>query len=144
MNYKHDIDRILNKEDYGIGETTGVNGVLARMYRTILKNIKLPAYRFHSLLSEYADKEKAFLEQSGNTDHKMARLLMPSNVRRELEKEKMTFKVFIKGLRILKVKKVIFTCTLINQSGKETSHTVDVDLGLREMPGDEFDDPVGD
>ena len=128
MNKTHyDIEHMpmLNKPGGGIDETRGVGGILARLWRTILydKNIK-PSY-FELLLNEFIIKAKRRIP-----DNRVSKLFTRGNLRREFEKPTMTFKVFMKGLKLLNVKKVTFAVKLEYSSNKEpTLHQTIIDLG---------------
>lgn len=128
MNKKYyDIEHMpmLNRPDGGINETRGVGGILARLWRTILndKNIK-PSY-FELLLNEFIIKAKRRIP-----DNRVSKLFTRGNLRREFEKPTMTFKVFMKGLKLLNVKKVTFAVKLEYASNKEPSlHQTIIDLG---------------
>ncbi len=130
---KHEIDKILTDREYLISHTRGIGGILARLYRTILRDLNMRPSLFQTLLYTANIQAKEALSSSMRNNNisstRIAKYFTPGNLRRELEQPEMTFKVFMKGLRLLQVKKVKFSVQLTLSNGKETVHATEVDLG---------------
>jgi hypothetical protein len=135
MSPKHEIDNILTSQDYGISKTKGIGGILARLYRQILMDLQVRPNRFNLLLKEASDNAKQTI-----TDKSVSKYFTAGNLRRELEKPEMTFKVFMKGVRLLKVVNFKICLELTFASGKKTIHSTDVNLGS--VQEDIFDEDI--
>ena len=118
-----EMERIRMQPDGGISETRGIGGVLARLWRTIMLDLNISPNRFETLLSEF------IMNARRQSDNRIAKLFTRGNIRREFERPTMTFKVFMKGLKLIKVKKVRIAVELEFNSGRKTLHQTSVDLG---------------
>ncbi len=132
--------RKVNKRSFGIGnlhrdpteyitKTSGVAGILASLWRRIQFDIGISGTRFEILLTDFINKAK----RNSAGEHPVSRHFTRGNLRRELEKDKMTIKVFIKAMRLIRVKKISFIVELTHSDNKVTLHRTDVDLGSPEM-----------
>lgn len=102
----------------------GVGGSLAELFRTIQYDLGIGGPRMEVLISEFIINEKRNLP-----DNRVARFLVRGNIRRELERPSMTFKVFVKMLKIIGVKRMDFGVELDFGPDKPTQkHSVHVDL----------------
>jgi hypothetical protein len=128
MTQKYEMDRILAAPDKGVTETKGIGGILARLWRQTLLDLNIKGPRFEILLSEFI-----ILARRGVNENKISRHFTRGNLRRELEKEKMTFKVFMKGMKFLKIKKIRFAIELEHGSGRKTLHQTVIDLGSNQI-----------
>lgn len=61
------------------------------------------------------------------------------NTYNELTSDRMTIKVFFKFLRVIKIKKVTFTLTVVNHRDKEITITEDVFMAIHPTPGETDD-----
>ena len=123
-NQKYEIERILNSPDRGITETRGIGGIIARLWRTILSDLNIRPGKFEILLSEFIINAKSKV-----ADDRVSKLFTRGNLRRELERPTMTFKVFMKGIKMLRVTRFKIAIELEFSSGKKTLHSTTVDLG---------------
>jgi hypothetical protein len=138
------IEKILNSPDKGVYSTRGIGGILASLWRQVLLDVNMKPPRFEILLDDFINNAKR-----GIPEDRVSRHFTRGNLRRELEKETMTFKVFMKGMKFLKIVKINFAVELEHQSGRKTVHSRVVDLGnaqiLKEFMSDdkekENDDP---
>lgn len=102
----------------------GVGGSLAELFRTIQYDLGIGGPRMEVLISEFIINEKRNLP-----DNRVARFLVRGNIRRELERPSMTFKVFVKMLKIVGVKRLDFGVELDFGQDKPTqTHSAHVDL----------------
>ena len=134
---QHEIDRILTSQNYGVDETKGVQGILARLYRQVLMDLNVNPNRFQILLTEAALNAKRSVK-NGN----VSKYFTVGNLRRELEKPAMTFKVFMKGIKLLKVSKLKISIELTHASGKRSLHETSVDLGNADISQSIFDEDI--
>lgn len=121
---RYEIERILTSPDRGITETRGIGGILARLWRQILADINIGPSRFEMLLTDFINSAKRRVP-----DNRVSKLFTRGNLRRELERPTMTFKVFMKGIKMLKVSKIRIAVELEFGSGKKSLHQTTVDLG---------------
>lgn len=115
----------------------GVGGALAELFRTIQYDLGISGPRMEVLISEFIINEKRNLP-----DNRVARFLVRGNIRRELERPSMTFKVFVKMLKIIGVKRMDFGVELDFGPDKPTQkHSVHVDMKYHSSKSlDEDDD----
>lgn len=102
-------------------KTGGVGGILARLYRTILHDLGITADRYDALMARYI--QKAALDQS-RSEKASAR----ASLSKELLKESMTWRTWVKGINFLAVVKFELHVKLHHANGKTTSHNVVVAL----------------
>lgn len=132
------IRQILSAPDKGASKTYGINGVLARLFRTMLKDLGVDGARWGSLMSDYlTDPRNAVPENK--RDKTSAR----GNINKELFRPQMTWKVFFKGLRFLKIAEFEIQIITVRKNGQRYVHVTNVVLDtLDDEPSeqDEFDD----
>lgn len=121
---KYEMEKILTSPDKGISATRGIGGILARLWRQILDDLQVKPNKFELLLSDFINSAKR-----GVPEHRISRHFTRGNLRRELEQPTMTFKVFIKGMKFLKVVRIRFVVELEHSGGRKTLHETAVDLG---------------
>jgi C4-type Zn-finger protein len=125
MSKQNEMDVILRDPEYAVNKTTGVQGILARIWRTILRDKNMSPAAFETLLARSVINAKYAVGK----DSRVAKFFTQGNLRRELVEPKMTFKVFMKGIKLLNAKKMTITIMLTSPSGKESIHSTTVDLG---------------
>ena len=126
---KKQMHDILNSPDKGISETKGVAGILSKLWRTVLMQLNISPARFNTLLFQAAQSAKSTISPTNKTASKF---FTAGNLRRELEKAKMTFKVLMKGFKLLKIRRIDIAVRLHhapNSAFEVTVHSVSVDLG---------------
>lgn len=134
-NQGYQIDKILNSPDKGIMETRGIGGIVARLWRQILKDMNIRPAIFHILLAEFVINTRKKMP-----DDRVSKLFTRGNVRKELERPTMTFKVFMKGIKMLNVVKFTIAVELQYASGKTSKHSTSVDLGDPNANSDLFEE----
>jgi len=94
----------------------GQESVLASLFRSIIFDLGIGIERFNVLVERYM--VRAHLP----TNLKEASSVR-GNLRKELLKPSMSWKVFIKGLKFLNIKKFDLNVTLYHASGRTTEHS---------------------
>ena len=121
---KYEIEKILTAPDKGIHRTRGIGGILARLWRIMLDELKVSPNRFESLLTDFITDARRAVPDNRVTLH-----LTRGNFRRELSNDTMTFKVFVNAMKFLKIAQFKLVLVLVHTTGRQTLHTVDVDVG---------------
>ncbi len=118
----HTMYEILLAHDKLKNEVTGIRGVLAYLWRSILDNCQVSLIVFDAHTAEYIKKAR----QAQNAP-KIANYFNRSNIFREMSRPTMTFKVFLKGLRIIGVSRIKFTVE-VERKGVTTTSECNVTL----------------
>jgi hypothetical protein len=126
---------LLTLPDRGASEPSGPNGILARLFRIILWQLNITPMRFGKYMSDYIHDKRYGIKDT-RTAHTMAR----GNLMKELGKSEMTFKVFMKGLRFIKISRIEFIIKAHHPNGTTTVHSTEVDLSSEEMTASFMDD----
>lgn len=99
----------------------GTDSILAALYRKILDDIHLrDVSAFENLLVRYIGKTYR------NISNIKEQTSVKSNVRKELLKTKMSLKVFIKGLRVLNIRRFEFIIRIEHANRTVTQHSLPV------------------
>ncbi len=120
---EYKMNEILLARDRLRWEVRGVGGVLTHLFRTILMELGIGLLEFNQATLQYILKARR--EQIAN---KVASYFNRSNIYREMSKPAMTFKVFMKALKIIGVTHLSLSVNL-TRKGRVTTHTVSVSLG---------------
>ena len=116
-------DSVVKKnEDFQDIQSGTSDSILASLYRRILKVHAVEMRSFDKMLVEYVNKVH------GAAASIKDRTSIRSNLYKELLKDKITFKVFIKGLRVLGIKKFDIMVRLYLPNGQTTLHEKSVIL----------------
>lgn len=99
--------------------TGSVGSILAKLYRTILHDLGIDPSRYEALMERY-------IQRAHMDPNRKAKAAARAGLSKELLKETMTFKTFIKGLLFLAVARVDFKVTLHHANGKITTHEMNV------------------
>lgn len=111
----------------------GVDGILASLYRQILFAHGVNNAKFNRLM------EHAIIRSSAKVSAKEATSIR-GNLKKELFKGKMSWKVFLKGLFFLKIVKFDIVLRLHEASGRITIHEKTIVLEDPELMKEEKDD----
>lgn len=99
----------------------GSDSILAALYRKILDDIHLrDVSAFENLLVKYINKTYR------NISNLKEQTSVKSNVRKELLKTKMSLKVFVKGLRVLNVRRFELLIRIEHANRTVTQHSLPV------------------
>lgn len=126
--------RMLRKPDMGASETHGTNGILARLWKKILQDLNILPMEWNRLMIAYVRDHR---NKVPNTRRDHSSVL--GNLTKELIKPSMTWRIFCKGLRFLRLTKFEITITAHHLDGAVTVHSMPVDL-YESMSDEEFDD----
>jgi hypothetical protein len=109
---KNAVARLLSDSDKGITQTSGTDGMLARIFREFLVSYKLSFDQWERLIREYikeiaAEEEAAALanEGQGYVHDKEHLTSLRTNLRNALAEKTMTWPTFIKGMRFFRTRK---------------------------------------
>lgn len=124
---KNKLTRMLNAPDKEISKTYGANGVLSRLFRTILKDLNIGGIRFGAYLQAYILDGR-----HGVPANKKDQTSMRGNLTKEFARPQMTWKVFCKALRFLQLVRVEITLHAHHRNGKISVHHTEVYLGEKD------------
>lgn len=114
--------------------TGSVGGLLAKFWRTIMADCGLHDFnRYEYLMARYV--QKAYNDPNRN-EKASAR----ASLSKELMKDSITWKTFIKGLNFLSVLRFELSITLHHANGKVTQHKVNAILDEIDAEGDKDGD----
>lgn len=125
---KHGFSAAQRDPEAYITATRGIGGVLASLWRRIQYDLGISGQRFEILLQDFLARAK-----KGMPTHRVGRHFTRGNLRRELEKETLTFKVFMKAMKLIRIKHVRLAVELTHSTGKITLHQTEIDLGSAEF-----------
>jgi hypothetical protein len=113
-----DVERMLKSSDKGVGEASGV---LSRLWRQILADRNMNPYTWGQLMQSYLDDPRNGIPRDIR-DKSSVR----GNLNKELKRPRMTWKVFMKGLRFLSPRWVRFEIHFGWDDGTESVHHLDM------------------
>ena len=107
-------------------ESGGSDSILAKMFANIINDTGINFDKWNMLMNTYIRDPRNSIPNN-DRDQSSER----GNLRKELLKDKMTWKVFCKGMRLLNFPRFDLTLTLYHNDPKKTisSHTIKVSLG---------------
>lgn len=110
MSYRDDEQDLLNDPDKRVREA---RGVLTVLWRQLLFVLSIDGWRWDKLMRKYlADPRNGI--QNNSRDRSSAR----GNLNKELKKDDMSWRVFLKALRFLDTVRVVFTVKITIQDGR--------------------------
>lgn len=114
--------------------TGGVGGLLAKFWRTIMFDCGLHDFdRYNDLMARY-------IQKTYNDPNRNERSSARASLGKELMKDSITWKTFIKGLNFLGVLRFELNITLHHANGKVTQHQVKAILDEVDTEGDDDGD----
>jgi hypothetical protein len=102
----------------------GTNSILASLFRRMLKELDINYSKWNNMMVRYIMDPRNCIPNN-NKDQASAR----GNLQKELLKEKMSWKVFCKGLRFMAIPKFEIIIKAHHPNGKITEHSLPVNLG---------------
>lgn len=120
---RHDILKMLREQDKGVGKTFGTNGTLSRLFRQMLLDLSVGPERFGSFMTDYLRDPHNRISKN-RKDITSAR----GNLGMALAQPKMTWKVFCKGLKFLKIVRIEIGIRAHYADGRETFHQTSMTL----------------
>lgn len=117
------LNQMLLAPDKWMNKAPGPKGILVRLWRRILHNLDVSPSQFNSHMNDFI----AEVKRNDPDNPKTASLR--GNLTKEFTKHRMTWPVFLKGLRFLKFRKIRFIVQVHSDNGLVVGHHLDVDLG---------------
>jgi hypothetical protein len=113
---------VLRSPDRLQNEVKGVSGVLAHLWRKVLAERSIGLVQFDSLCAQYIIKARR-----QQTSSRIANYFNRSNIFREMSRPTMTFKVFVKAMQLIGMKRLRITIELEGR-GFTTRHSTSIML----------------
>jgi hypothetical protein len=142
MSEHNELTALLQDRSKGVHATKGIGGLMARLWRQILLDTSMELGKLEHLLQRHIERGRR-----AGTDPSIVNYYNKGNLRRELAKPTMTWRVFIKALRVIDIVHVRFAVELTHRGGKRTLHGIDVNLAddvLIKEEKEEAQRPAGD
>lgn len=98
--------------------------ILSKLLTKIIDDLGITSLRFHNLLTQYLEDPLNGIPQ---TRHGITSAR--SNYAKEIKKSCLSWKWFIRTLKIIRVNKFTITITIHHNETITTSHSIDVELG---------------
>lgn len=112
------------------------NNPLAKLYRTMLLELGVNHYTIDQYINQYLDDP-----QLGIPKNSKDRSSERGNLLKQLGKPAISWKIFTKGLHLLRPRHVKLTLTFTDQRGRVSNHSIDLE-GFDDTLDDEDDDDV--
>jgi hypothetical protein len=109
--------------------------ILRKLLNKILDDLNITNLRFHSLLTNYLEDPLNGIPQ---TSHGISSAR--SNYAKEIKQDSISWKWFVRTLKIIRANKFRVTITILHNNEIQTSHSVDVDLGRTYISGEGYVD----
>lgn len=117
------LNRMLSDPDKERDQTSGANGILARLWRTMLTELNVNAMKFNAYLESYIQDPR-----NGVPNNRKDQTSHRGNLTKEFARPQMTWRVFCKGLRFLQFTEIKFIIQARHVTGKVTEHTTSITL----------------
>lgn len=130
------IDRVLDDPYKEISKATyGMPGLLSKLWRTILYDLKVSGYRYSSLMTAWTNAQltRAQNNPEEKRDHR-------GNLNRQFSDPKMSWNVLSKGIMFLRAKKIKLTAEITHENDDVTVHHVGTIIGDGPLPDDDPND----
>lgn len=124
---KNPMIKLLTAPDKGVSQTSGPNGILARLFRTILFDENITPFKYMDLMDSFTKETK-----SGVPINRVDLTSWRGNITKELSNDRISWKVFCKGLRFLRIIRLEFSLRAIWHDGHISKHSTSVDLSSKE------------
>lgn len=131
------IARLLDDPNKEIHKTYGPLGLLSKLWRTMLKDNQISGYRFSMLVERFLNNPKHKVP-----DNPKERFDNRGNLNKELTNPQMSWKVFIKSLRLQDVLDFKLTIEARHRDGRITRHSVMTVLSEDANDFPEFDEAL--
>lgn len=142
---RNQLMRILNRSDKGAARAYGVGGVLSRLWSRMLIDLDVNIPRWNDYMHSFVTDPR-----NGYPPTKNGQTSARGNLTKEFSRPHMTWKVFMKALRFLKVVRVEFAIKCHYFNGSSSTHGTTVDFGMPSQPATSFmedinrPDPLGE
>jgi hypothetical protein len=111
------LETIYKSQDYAASQTSGSSGVLSSLFRTIMKELKVGPEKWGFLMRLYVQDPR-----NGVPDTDADRGSTRGNLSTALSNDYMTWKVFCRGLKFLRIRHVRIALEIYTEEGEK--HTV--------------------
>jgi hypothetical protein len=128
-------DFLRSRNDRGVGSSSGVSGVLSRLFQQICFDLNVLPYRWRYLLTRYVDAEVK------NFDNCRDRSSVRNNLNKEFLRPRMSWKVFCKAMMFLDFVGFEIQIHAKHRNGQVTIHRTVVDYTTADEPNFEIIDP---
>jgi hypothetical protein len=136
MRGKDRIRDLLSRPDRGVGATSGITGVLAGMFRQMLLDLNINGMKWSHLMDEYVQVES----EVHNKNNRRDRTSIRSNLNKEFIRCRMTWKVFCRGMMLLKIRRFGIVIIAEHENGRKTAHSTIVDMSTADStPQDDIE-----
>lgn len=109
---------VVQHHDKQVGES---RNALTKLYRTILMELGIEHAVIDQYLIKYLDDPESGIKVTGKD-----RASVRGNILKQLGKDAITWKIFCKGLRLLRPKHITLSVELEWSRGRKTVHSVDI------------------
>lgn len=133
------LTRMLEDPNKEIHKTYGAHGLLSKLFRVMLKDMKVTGYRFSLLMEKYLNDPK-----NNVPNNLKERTSNRGNTNKELSNPRMSWKVFAKAMSFLRLRGFRLTIEAWHPDGTTTIHSVDVNLMDEEVTFPEDDSGSSD
>jgi hypothetical protein len=130
---RNQLMRILNRTDKGASRAYGSGGVLSRLWAQMLQDLNVNIARWNDYMHSFVTDPR-----NGIAPIKKEQTSARGNLTKEFGRPHMTWKVFMKALRFLKVVKVEIAIKCHYASGNTSTHGTTVDFGMPSAPKTTF------
>lgn len=152
---KHTVSRLLADHNKGVHQTSGTDGMLARLFRSFLRDHKLSFDMWERLIRAYIDEIAAesemLCQETGNHNSYVEKEKLTSertNLRNALADKSMTWPTFNKGMRFFRCSKFTVEVTgeingkavnkacvtiLVREKDRREANGIYANLGLNEL-----------
>jgi hypothetical protein len=126
---------MLEDPERQLTRTYGVNGILARLFRTMLRDLKIGGYKFSLLMNQFLSDPR-----NNIPNNKKDQTSNRGNLNKEFQKGQMTWKVFFKALRLMRIARFKLILEVEREGGEVSFHTVPVDMASMNAMLDDMND----
>lgn len=130
------MDKILSDKNKGQDSTeASPGGVLARLWRQILFDLRISSLKWHSLIGDYINslRKKELGNPSTqsldeNENRSPTNISLRGTLNKEMAGPSLTYKTFLKGLSILGAIKIKMSIEITWANKNKTTHSLNVNL----------------
>jgi hypothetical protein len=116
---------LLTSSDRGIGKTSGISGILSRLFRIMIRDLHITPTRWRVLMDDYvAAQMQHFSEEQNN---KRDRASIRGNMNKEFLRSRMTWKTFCKAMMFFQIRRFKIIIIAEHENGRITEHSAVVE-----------------
>lgn len=146
----------LDGKKFGVGQPSGVTGILVRLFRTMLNDLGINGIKWNRLMEEYLRIELIEVEKKRRQKKGLPPLVLGEhfeinrrdrtsvrgNVNKEFNRKIMTWKVFCKAMRFFKLRRFKIIILAEHENGRITEHSTIVTFADATQEIESPDDPA--